>query len=146
MSVAEYSLKFSTLSRYAASLLSNPRDEMSHFVMGVTDLVVEICSTTMLHDDMTLARLIVYAQSIEESKLRRMARCLNRSDASDQRKLGLRRRFNPKENLGVLSSRLRKEVVPTMASLLVQIVAKNIMVSVYWVPGVALVVVNMGTK
>ena len=38
----------------------------------------------MLHDDMTLARLMVYAQSIEESKLRRMARSLKRSGASDQ--------------------------------------------------------------
>ena len=61
MSVAEFPLKFSTLSRYAPSLVSNPRDEMSHFVMWVTDLVVEICRTTMLHDDMTLARLMVYA-------------------------------------------------------------------------------------
>ena len=61
MSVEKYFLKFSTLSRYALSLVSSPRDEMSHFVMGVTDLVVEICSTTMLHDDMTLARLMVYA-------------------------------------------------------------------------------------
>ena len=75
-----------------------------------------------------------------------MARCLNRSDASDQRKLGLRRRFNPKENLGVLSSRLRKAGVQRMASLLVQIVARKIMVSVYWVPGVSLVEVKMGTK
>ena len=32
MSVAEYSLKFSTLSRYAPFLVSNPRDKMSHFV------------------------------------------------------------------------------------------------------------------
>ena len=48
-------------------------------------------------------------------------------------KLGLKKRFNLKENLGVLSSRLRREVVPRMASLLVQIVARNIMVSVYWV-------------
>ena len=61
-------------------------------------------------------------------------------------KLGLRRRFNLKDNLGVLSSRLRREVVPRMASLLVQIVATNIMVSFYWVPGVALIVVKMGTK
>ena len=61
-------------------------------------------------------------------------------------KLGLIRRFNLKENLGVLSSRLSKEVVRMMASLLVKIVARNIMVSVYWVPEVALVVVNMGTK
>ena len=34
MSVEEYSLKFSTLSRYAPSLVYNPRDEMSHFVTG----------------------------------------------------------------------------------------------------------------
>ena len=61
-------------------------------------------------------------------------------------KLGLGRRFNLKENLGVLSSRLRKEVVPRMGSLLVQSVARNIMLSVYWVPGVALVVVKMGIK
>ena len=57
-------------------------------------------------------------------------------------KLGLRRTFNPKENLGVVCSRLRKEVVPRMASLLVQIVTRSIMVSVYWVPGVVLVVVR----
>ena len=61
-------------------------------------------------------------------------------------KLGLRRRFNRKNNLGVLSSRLRKEVVQRMASLLVQIVERNIMVSVYWAPRVALVVVKIGTK
>ena len=42
--------------------------EMSHFVMCVADLVREECHTTMIHDDMTLPRLIVYAQSIEESE------------------------------------------------------------------------------
>ena len=73
MSVEKYFLKFSTLSRYALSLVSSPRDEMSRFVMGVVDLVVEECHTSMLHDDMTLARLMEYSQSIEESKLRRMA-------------------------------------------------------------------------
>ena len=57
MSVEEYSLKFSILSRYAP----NPRDEMSHFVMGVADLVMEECRTSMLHDDITLSRLLVYA-------------------------------------------------------------------------------------
>ena len=36
-SVEEYSLKFSKLSKYASSLVSNPRDEMSRFVMGVAD-------------------------------------------------------------------------------------------------------------
>ena len=76
-------MKLSTLSRYAPSLMSNPRHEMSRFVTGVAELVVEECRTTMLHDDITLARLMVYAQSIEMSKLRRMSRSLKRSGASD---------------------------------------------------------------
>ena len=39
---------------------------------------------TMLHDDMTLARLMEYAQSIEESKLKRMFRNMKRGGSSDQ--------------------------------------------------------------
>ena len=35
MSVHEYSLKFTKLSKYAPSLVSDPRDQMSHFVTGV---------------------------------------------------------------------------------------------------------------
>ena len=41
VSVEEYSLKFTMLSRYAPSLVSNPRDEMTRFVTGVTNLVKE---------------------------------------------------------------------------------------------------------
>ena len=61
MSVEEYSLKFSTLSSYTPSLVSNRRDEMSHFVPGVADLVVEECRTVMLHGDMTLPRIMLYS-------------------------------------------------------------------------------------
>ena len=63
MSIQECSLKFSMLYRYAPSHVSNTRDEMSTFVTGVADLVREECCTVMLHDDMTLDRLMVYAQS-----------------------------------------------------------------------------------
>ena len=38
----------------------------------------------MLYNDITQARLIVYAQSIEESKHGRIARNIKRSDLSDQ--------------------------------------------------------------
>ena len=92
MSVAGYSSKFSTFSRYAPSLMSNPRHEMSRFVTGVAELVVEECRTTMLHDDMTLARLIVYAQLIQDSKLRRISRSLKRSGASDQEKIRFKKK------------------------------------------------------
>ena len=49
MSVEEYSLKFSMLFGCAPSLMSNPRDKMSHFVRGVADLVREEYHTAMLH-------------------------------------------------------------------------------------------------
>ena len=57
---------------------------MSRFVTGVADLVREECFSTILHDYMSLARLMVYAQSIEYSKLRKMATRLKRSCASDK--------------------------------------------------------------
>lgn len=41
MSVQEYSLKFIKLSKYASSSVSNPRDEMSHFVTSVSNDLVE---------------------------------------------------------------------------------------------------------
>ena len=40
MSVQEYSLKFIKLSKYVSSLVTNSRDEMSHFVTGVSDDLV----------------------------------------------------------------------------------------------------------
>ena len=68
MSVEEYSLKFTMLSRHAKSLVSKPRDDMSSFVTSVADLVKEEYRTTMHYSDMNLSRLMVYAQSIEDSK------------------------------------------------------------------------------
>ncbi|KAK4737245.1 hypothetical protein R3W88_000942 [Solanum pinnatisectum] len=59
MNVQEYSLKFIQLSKYAPSLVCNPRDEMSRFVMGISDLVEEECHTEMVHDDMNISRLMV---------------------------------------------------------------------------------------
>jgi len=63
MSVQEYSLKFTNLSKYAPSLVSNPRDEMSRFVMGVSDSIEKECRAALiLHDNMDISRLMVYAQ------------------------------------------------------------------------------------
>ena len=83
MSVEEYSFKCSMLSLYAPYLVYNPTDEMSHFMTNVFELVKEECCTVILHDDMTLARLMVYDQSIEESNLKRMSTNLKRSGSSD---------------------------------------------------------------
>ena len=102
MSVEEYSLKFSMLSRYAPSLVSNARDEMSFLVTGVADIVREECRTTILHDDMTLARLMAFVQSIKESKLRRMDRNLKRSCSVIRGNVGSKRGLKLNKKLRVL--------------------------------------------
>ncbi|XP_069147114.1 uncharacterized protein [Solanum lycopersicum] len=70
MSVKDYSLKFTQISKYAPAMVSNPRDRMNKFVMGVFSLVersfVRQCS---LMKWISLAKIMVYAQKIE-SKIR----------------------------------------------------------------------------
>ena len=97
ISVEEYYLKFSMLSSYAPSLVSNAMDEMSHFVMGVSYLVREERRTTMLYDNMIVGRHMVYAQSIEESKLKSMSSNLKRSSSSDQEQSRFKKRAQNQE-------------------------------------------------
>ena len=63
--VLEYSFKFTKLSKYAPSLISNPRDEMSRFLVGVSDDLVEKCHSDVLHDNMNISRIMVHAQQVE---------------------------------------------------------------------------------
>ena len=62
MSVQEYSLKFTKLSIYAPSLVSNPTDEMSYFVTGVSYYLVEDFHSETLHENMDISRIMVHAQ------------------------------------------------------------------------------------
>ena len=55
-------MKLSRLYRFDPSVVSNTSDEMSRFVTVVTDLLMEEYRKAMLHDDMNLARIMVYAQ------------------------------------------------------------------------------------
>lgn len=50
------------MSKYAPSLLSNPRDEISRFVTGVADDLVEECHLTMLHNNMYISWLMILSR------------------------------------------------------------------------------------
>ena len=83
MTVREYSPKFVKLCRYATSLVSNSRDEMSRFLTGIAEDLEEECRAAMLHDNMDLSILMVHVQQVEESRKRKQTMVGNKSTQAD---------------------------------------------------------------
>ena len=48
ISVKEYSLKFTQLSKHAPTIVADSRSKMNKFIMGISDLVVKECRLAML--------------------------------------------------------------------------------------------------
>ena len=44
----EYSLNFTKLSKYAPTMVSNSKAKMNKFIMGISNLVVNECTSAML--------------------------------------------------------------------------------------------------
>ena len=63
----------------------------------------------MLHDDMTLSRFMVYAQSIEESKVGKISRNLKRSVCSDQSQPRLKKKVSTQEEPSSAKVKFEKE-------------------------------------
>ena len=124
-------MKFTLLSKYAPSLVFNPTDAMNRFVTGVANLVKKEYHTNMPHNDMTLSRLIVYAQSIEESKIERRGRGVKREEPMGKINLCLRRELQTKISLVLLRTTMTVVVVPKFLSLLSLLVERRILGSVY---------------
>ena len=55
MSVEEYSFMFTMFSKDAPSLVTNPRNVMINFIMGVFDDLVEECCSAILNDNMDIS-------------------------------------------------------------------------------------------
>ena len=66
----EYSIKFTRLSNYAPTMVANTRSRMDKFVMGVFRFDEKECRTAMILNYVNISILTVYAQQIEESKIR----------------------------------------------------------------------------
>ena len=47
---------------------------MSYYVMGVSEEIEEECCAAMPHDNMDLSKLMVHAQLVEETRLRKKNR------------------------------------------------------------------------
>ena len=73
MTVMEYSLKFIKLSRYATFLISNSRDEMRMFLIGISGDLEE-CQSAMLQDNMELSRLMIHVHQVENRHKKRCIR------------------------------------------------------------------------
>ena len=70
-SVHEYTMESILLSKYAPSLVSNPRDQMSRFMPRVLKDLQEEYQSAMLHDNMNISHLMVHARRIEEARAKR---------------------------------------------------------------------------
>nr|XP_010321865.1 uncharacterized protein LOC104647787 [Solanum lycopersicum] len=102
MTVREYSLKFVKLSRYANSLVSNSRDEMSRFLAGITEDLEEEWRAAMLHVNLSI--LMVHVQHVEESRKRRHTRVGNKSRQDEEnfsRKSSIEIRDKPRFKKGL---------------------------------------------
>ena len=62
MTVQEYSLKFTQISKYTPTMIANKRVKMKKFVMGVSRLVEKAFCIATIPNDMDISRLMVYTQ------------------------------------------------------------------------------------
>lgn len=71
---------------------------MNKFIMGVSSLVEKKCPTAMLRNDMDIARLIVYVEQIEKSKIRDTTQEVNTRRSEESSPPKRKRRFYHKES------------------------------------------------
>ena len=71
MSVQEYFLKFTQLSKYAPTMVASPKASMNNFVMGVYSLVEKECRAAMFLNDIDISRSWSMHNKLRSQKLGR---------------------------------------------------------------------------
>ena len=69
ISVHEYGMKFTQLSRYARETVKDMRSKMSVFIAGLGRASSKQGRTAMFIDDMDISRLMIYVQQVKEDKV-----------------------------------------------------------------------------
>ena len=70
MSVREYSLKFTRLSKYASVVVANSRAKMSQYMSDLNDTLANACRLGMLNKEMDIARLLTHIEEVEGQNMK----------------------------------------------------------------------------
>ena len=80
-------MEFIKLSKYAPSLVSDPRDQMSRIVTGVSEDLQKECHSVVLHGNMNISRLMVHARRVGRQGRRDAKRAKSFDGGSSKKRL-----------------------------------------------------------
>ena len=83
MSVKEYNLKFTQLSKYTLTMLADSRAKINQFIMGISDIVFNECRSVMLIPIIDISRLMVNEKKIEDQIIKKVGKELKRTRAEE---------------------------------------------------------------
>lgn len=70
MSIVDYSLNITYLSKYSPTMVAVSMDEINKFFMAISHFVVNQCRQAMSLPRMDISYLTIYVEKIEEQKLK----------------------------------------------------------------------------